>query len=103
MEKYKTKDIVRIWAKIYGLLLLNVFKNYVWVKVLFLVIMIFENMLIGKKLDFEGYRAIALGVGIFMALDTTYVVEGTRNRVWRKEFGAFIDDSSESGKSTGWR
>lgn len=92
MEKYKTKDIIRIWAKVYGLLLLNIFKNYVWVKVLFLVIIIFDNWLIGTKMDFAGYRTVALGIGIFMALNTTYVVEGTRNRVWRKEFGVFLDD-----------
>jgi hypothetical protein len=95
MEKYKPKDVIRIWAKIYGLLLLNVFKNYVWVKVLFILLMIFDNLLIGHKLDWTGYRTVALGIGIFMALDTTYVVEGTRTRVWRKEFGVFLDDKKD--------
>lgn len=77
------------WIKAFGLLLLNIFNKYVWIKLLFLIIVLFDNWLVGKKLDFDSYRSVCLGIAIFMSLDTTYAVGENRARFWSKRFGFF--------------
>jgi hypothetical protein len=86
------------WIKATGLLLLNIFGKYVWIKLLFLIIAIVDNFIIQKKLDFDSYRTICLGIAIFMALDTTYIVDNKEARFWSKEFGVFkLKQKKEEG------
>lgn len=40
-------------------------------------------------MDFDSYRAICLGIAIFMSLDTTYAIGEKRARFWSKRFGFF--------------
>jgi len=81
------KDL-KMWLKASGLFLVRSFSNYVWIKLVFMIILFFDVKVIGAiTVPHEMMNGICIGLGVFMAMNTIYVVDGQKVRLWSKEFG----------------
>ena len=86
--------------KVCGLFLLKAFSNYVWTKLTFVLILLFDVNVIGAvPVDHSIMNAICIGIGIFMAFDTTYIIGDKKIRVWTKEFGFNLDEFKDNDSS----
>lgn len=93
-------ETLRVLLKLCGLFLLKAFSNYVWVKLTFVLILLFDIYVIkAVTVEHSTMNAICIGLGVFMAMDTVYVVEGKRIKIWTKEFGFGIDRFKEKKES----
>lgn len=84
--KKKNNELVQ-WLKVAGLFFIKSFSNYVWIKIVFLGIVILEDFITQKRINFDSYHSICLGLGIYMAMNTTYIVNNQKFRLWSKTFG----------------
>lgn len=84
----------RIKAKLYSLFVLKGFSNYVWIKITAIAILLILNFIMNFLIPsfsyydlFKAAEPVCLVVGIYMAANTTYTVEGKEMKVWSKKFG----------------
>lgn len=86
----------RLMLKASGLFLIKSFYNYVWIKMIFIIILFFDVKVIGAIIvPHELMNGICIGLGIFMAMNTTYIVENQKVKIWSKEFGFNPDKFKE--------
>lgn len=93
MEKQTptTKDVIRVWVKLYLLFLVRAFSAYVIVHITVLFIILFLRYVLNNHdIDVTGHELICAAIGAYIALNTVYVVEGMEGQVFNtKEYEPF--------------